>query len=151
MQYYRLGAGWIESCLTEKFLKGLTDKLNVSGQRTLAAKSAKRKAGRISRILRTQQVQESNPSLGAVVRLRLQCCVQCWAPQYKTLADGVGPAKADKPVRAMEHTVCKEMLGEARGLSSLQRRGLRGDPTALFTYLGGGRREDGASLLGGTW
>lgn len=40
MQYYRLGAGWIESSLTEKFLKGLTDKLNVSGQRTLAARQA---------------------------------------------------------------------------------------------------------------
>lgn len=74
MQYYRLGAGWIESSLTEKHLKVLVDKLNVSQQHTLAAKTDNCNLGWISRSIVSRARKEILLWLAAV-RLHLKICV----------------------------------------------------------------------------
>lgn len=82
MKYYRLGAGWIESVLTEKYLKVLVDKLNMSQQHTLAAKTDNGNLRSISRSVVSRSMKASLLWL-AVVRLHLECCVQFLAPQHK--------------------------------------------------------------------
>jgi len=60
-------------------------------------------------------------------KLHLECCIQCWAPQYTEDTDLQEPAqhKAMEKIKRLEHLSCDERLREP-GLFSPEKRGFRG-------------------------
>ena len=123
-------------------------RLSRSQQCALAARRANRMPGCIKHSMTSQPKELIILLCSALVWPHLECCAQFWAPQFKKDVKVLEcfQKRATKLVKGLEGMSCEEWL-RTLGLSSLEKRRLRGDLIALHCFLRKRRGEGGAELF----